>query len=345
MMWSWSRRPVRTEKWSWSASTGAPPSSNSGQRQQPFRWEASLTEVAHRSTSSARPPIEHLRQMYRQLIDSDNLFGSTYALQGTADQLSIVEQLCQTTTGADRHELLVLRAQLGESMAWLTQDQADYEVASQWTDRALEWSMMVNDPLQTAIVLVRKSQLAADVGDGAAALDYAAAIENLAQPETRLPAVAHLCAAHGHALIGGPEASAREYDAARELIESLDLDPSWEWGRWLDHAYVDAQQARSLAVTGDHYGSADLFDRALSAIPEHFPRERGVHLARAARTQAEVGEIERAAALGTSALEAGQIMRSGRIDNELRLLLEELDQVDTVDAVEFRELARSSQLV
>jgi transcriptional regulator with XRE-family HTH domain len=309
----------------------------------------SLGSLLDRGRSSldvaGQTPLEHLHQMYRQLIDSDNLFGSTYALQGTADQLRIVEQLCQTTTGADRRELLVLRAQLGESMAWLTQDQADYETASKWTDRALEWSLMINDPLQTAIVLVRKSQLAADIGDGAAALDYAIAIENLGQPQTRLPAVAHLCAAHGHALIGSNDASAEAYDTARDLIESLDLDPSWEWGGWLDHAYVDAQQARSLVVGGDNDASAVLFDRALSAIPEHFPRERGVHLARAARTQAGAGEFERAATLGTSALETGQIMRSGRIDNELRLLLKELDQVDTVGAIEFRELARSSQLV
>ena len=302
------------------------------------------TPFAAPSASSGATPIEHLQTMYRSLIDSDDLFGSAYALQGTYDQLRIIEQLCENTRGADRQQLLVLRARFAESLAWLNQDQADYETAWQWTDRALEWSHLAGEPSLTAIVLVRKSQLAGDTGDGAAAIDYANAITNLANANTRLPAVASVCAAHGHALIGDSAASDRAYATARQLIASTELEAG-DWGSWLDDSYVDGQQARSLTVTGRHTAAVETFGRAIDNISDGFPRDRGVYLARAARAYFAADERDEAAKLGIEALQTGQMMKSGRIDAELRTLLDEFGPIDTEPVAELRELARTAQLV
>ena len=290
-------------------------------------------------------PIEHLRAMYESLVDSDNLFGSAHALRGTQEQLDIIERIIGDTRSGDRHALVYLRARFAESMAWLTQDQADYDTAWQWTDRALEWSHLAADPALTAIVLTRKSQLAADRGDGATALDYALATLHTAPESTRLPAVAHLCAAHGHALNHDYDQSARAYDAARDLVAGIDLDPEHNWGAWLDHAYIDAQQARSLSVVGRHHQAVDTFIRAIDTIPENYPRERGVHLARAATACSRAGEPQQAATLAVEALQTGLAMRSGRIDHELRLLLEDLQPIEGGAVSEFREFAHAVNLI
>lgn len=289
-------------------------------------------------------PIEHLRLMYRSLVDSDNLFGSAHALPGTHDQLRIVDRLCKDTRGEDRRQLLLLRAQFAESMAWLTQDQAENESAWRWTDRALEWSHLAGDPFLTAIVLVRKSQLAGDSGDGSTALDYATAVEAVAMPGTRLPAVAALCAAHGHALIGDRAESERAYATARDRIANADLDPDKTWGSWLDYAYVDAQEARGMSALGRHDDSILAFNRAIGALPERYPRDRGVHLARAARACSAANEFDEAARLGAEAIEVSKTIKSGRIDSDLISLLQEFESVETESVTEFRELASASAL-
>ena len=42
--------------------------------------------------------------------------------------------------------------------------------------------------------------------------------------------------------------STRAYDNARQLLSSTELDPESDWGPWLDDAYRDAQEARSLSA-------------------------------------------------------------------------------------------------
>ena len=184
-------------------------------------------------------------------------------------------------------------------MAWLRQDQADHHAAWYWSDRALEWSHLAGDPTLTSIVLARKSQLAGDAADGPTALDFAFAAIDQAPAGTRLPVIAQLGIAHGHALAGERDDSARAYDTARQLLDSTDLHPDSAWGAWRDNAYVDAQEARSLSALDRHPLAIEAFGRALESLPEEYPRDRGVYLARA-------GEPEHAANLGVEALQAGR---------------------------------------
>lgn len=128
------------------------------------------------------------------------------------------------------------------------------------------------------------------------------------------------------------------YDLARHLVVTTEIYPELSWGAWLDEAYIDAQEARSLTVLGRHTQATSAFDRALDTLPEGYPRDRGVCLARAAQAYASAGDAEQAAALGVEALKTGQLMGSGRIDRELRSLLEGFQSIDTEPVSEFREL-------
>lgn len=52
------------------------------------------------------------------------------------------------------------------------QDIGDITAAQRWTDRALLWACMTDEPDLTAYVLARKSQLAADTDDGGEAVSW-----------------------------------------------------------------------------------------------------------------------------------------------------------------------------
>lgn len=100
-----------------------------------------------------------------------------------------------------------------------------------------------------------------------------------------------------------------------------------------------------MSVVGRHHEAVDTFIRAIDTIPEQYPRERGVHLARAATAYSRAGEPQQAATLAVEALQTGLAMRSGRIDLELRLLLEELQPLESGAVSEFREFAHAVNLI
>jgi tetratricopeptide (TPR) repeat protein len=288
-------------------------------------------------------PIEHFQRMRAVLIDSDNLFGAGRALPGAYEQLRLLGQLQRAANGADAWAVVDLRAQFAELCAWLNQDLGDNESAWYWTDRALEWSHLTGDQALTTLTLARKSQLAGDVGDATAAVAYAEAAIGLAPAASRLAAAAHAYAAHGHALAGDRDTTARAYDRSSGILASTDEDPRWAWwGGWLDASYIAVHRAGSLLALGDHEAADREYELALAGLPDAYPRDRGVYLARAARARAGIGDVEGSVSLGTQALATAA--RSGRRDRELRQLLDDLAPFDAAPVEELRQLAGLSSV-
>ncbi|GIJ64669.1 helix-turn-helix domain-containing protein [Virgisporangium aurantiacum] len=280
-------------------------------------------------------PIEYLQQIRRVLIDNDNLLGPRVVIPTVEQQIRLMQALRSSVEGGDRRRLVQLQATYAEFAGWLHQDAGSFTAAQYWTDRALEWSHIGRDPDLTTFVLARKAQLAGDMGDPAEALDVGQAAEEAARPGTRLGAIAATYAAHGHALSQDETACAAAYDRARHLIDTTDVDPTVEWGTWLDHAYIDVHQARSTAVLGRHHqddqpsaGGSDAgirlmrqaaegFATAIGRLPAGYHRDRGVYLARQAAAHTGAREPEQAAAVAMRALTVGRQTSSARILNEL----------------------------
>jgi hypothetical protein len=282
-------------------------------------------------------PVVHLQRLRRALVDCDNLLGPVDVVQTVRDHLRLIQRLRRDTTGADRLALLHVQAEYAEFSGWLYQDSGDHRAAEYWTDRALAWSHAAGTPELVAYVMVRKAQLAGDMRDPTEAVDLAEAARGLAPPRSRLWAMGAVYGAHGHALRGDSTACARAYDTAFAVVSDPEENSPRRRGGWLDSAYVQAQQAYSWSVLGDHRAAADGFVKAIRTLPPTFKRDRGVYLSRAAVAQAHSGEPELAAVTGIQAVPIAAATRSGRIYKELSVLDAGLSRWRTVpEVIEFR---------
>jgi hypothetical protein len=117
------------------------------------------------------------------LVRADNLFGPAYVLRLVHEQIELIESLLHDTRDDVRASLLSLGARYAESAAWLHED-ADDQLATFWTSRALEWAHAAGDHLLVAWALFRRSQQAAREGNAVWSIGLAQAAENVA---TRLP--------------------------------------------------------------------------------------------------------------------------------------------------------------
>lgn len=292
---------------------------------------------ALRDTSAyGATPVEHLRRTRRLLIDSDNLLGPRQALDAVRTHVQVIQELQREARGADRRDLTELATQYAEFLSWLHQDSGDTTAASDWLDRALDWSYTVGDRDLTTYVLARKAQLAADTADPAGAVDLAEAAHRMARPRSRPAAVARTYGAYGHALRGESAASERAIDEVRGSLDGIADDPT-PWGVWLNSSYVEIHRARSLQALGRHARAATAFAAAIRLLPDGYHRDRGVYLARQAVSLAAAGSPQHAAATGLRALTVAGETGSGRITTELARLDRSLVRWHPADEVaEFR---------
>jgi tetratricopeptide (TPR) repeat protein len=310
------------------------------------KWANSSSAIRFRpSAVFDQVSIDHFERMRGSIIDSDNLFGPTQVIPAIAGQLELLQRLRQETRDADRRTMSIMQAKYAELAGWLYQDQGDFGPAGYWTDRALEWSHAAQDPELTAFILARRAQLAGDMGDALGALDMGMAAQSLVRPDSRLAAVAATYAAHGYALRGDLDGTERAYDEARHIVDVMRVDPDSPWGVWLDESYIEIARYRSLALLGQYSRAAAGFEAAIDGVSDHYHRDRGVYLARAARAYAGADNPEHAAELGSRALEIGLETKSGRILTELERLNNELATQSAPGVTEFKrtitEVARS----
>ncbi|HEX5115107.1 MAG TPA: helix-turn-helix domain-containing protein [Pseudonocardiaceae bacterium] len=309
---------------------------------QPTMSSATALQAAGATRAPDLNPVEHLQQMRNLLIDSDKIFGPAQVLPTVTQHIELIHTLRRGQRSADQRALLNVHASFAEFAAWLHQDLGDYASAEHWLNRALEWSHGTHDADLTTFILARGAQLAGDLGDPDRVLDLAYAAESMARPGSRLAVIAGTYAGHGHALHRDAHSTHQAYDHARELLADVQDDPDSPWGPWMDSAYIGVQESRSLAAVGEYEAAAQGFQAAIEALPTDYRRERGLHLARAARAYAGIGEVEQSSALGMESLVIGLETRSGRILTELASLDQDLTSWNTPAVAEFRNAMAQS---
>lgn len=114
---------------------------------------------------------------------SDNLFGPAHTLRLAHEQIKLVELLPRDARADIRTPLLSLGAQYTESAAWLHEDAND-QLATFWTSRALEWFHTANDYRLIAWTLFRRSQQVSQRGGTTLSIGLARAAQNTG---SRLP--------------------------------------------------------------------------------------------------------------------------------------------------------------
>lgn len=261
--------------------------------------------------------VAHFEHIYCSLRDTEDIIGSRAIAPFSFQQLAVMEAL--HNSGNAQPGLLAVQSQLAESIAWLYQDQRDWPGAQFWTDRALHWAIAAGGGNLAAHTLARKASIAADMGQGAEAINFANAAINSASPESKLVALATIHRAHAHSLTGDFSASERDYDQAAELVVA-DADPAIRWGWWADQHYLGVQRARSRFQAGKFAESADVTDKVANGFSTRFPRDKAVYKVRAALARAEAGDIAQAARTGSEAIAIGTGTGSARLNHGLRRL-------------------------
>ena len=281
--------------------------------------------------------VEHFRKLRLSLIENDNLFGARGTIGLTEQSIDAMTRLRRAgigdATGLQRMQILY-----AEGAAWLHQDCRNWDRAQYWTDRALEWSHRLGDPYYVAAALIRKAQIANDMGEGAEAVELAEAAERAAPPSTRFGAVAAAFAGWGSALDGNSANSGRSFERARVLADNAVDDSTW--GLFLDDAYIDVHQAHSRVALGDYRGAVEQFESSLRLMQSGYTRDQAVYIARQAIAHAKAGEAEPAAALGTAAMRVGVGTGSERVLHTVRELSNHIDPSSKQpEIVEFRDQA------
>ncbi|MFD3972187.1 DNA-binding protein [Streptomyces cyaneofuscatus] len=289
----------------------------------PAATVATATELADMGS-----PFEHFTQLRRVMIQTDNLIGPRHVLPALQQHLVSLAARRRAARGIDAVKLLSLETRYEELAGWFAQDMGDERTAHGHTAKALDASHITGDADLTAYILARKAQLAVDTGHPADALGLATAARRTARPGTRLEVIAVLHEAHARALLGEGGEAQRAYEAALALLGRADSDDVW--GSWLDTAYINTARARSLAALGDFEQAAAGFDNAIAMLPPAYRRDRGVHLARAARAHAGTGNMSLAARIGAQAVGIAAETGSARIFDQL----DRLDQTLTPAAGE-----------
>lgn len=266
-------------------------------------------------------PVDHFRQMKRVLMDSDNMFGPTRVISTVQQQISIMEGLRPSWRGEDHRALVSVQTQFADLLGWLYQDSGDYANARYWIDRSLEWSHVAREPITTAFTLVRRSQLAADMGHATDAVDAAEAALGMVahQDSPRISGIAATFAAHGHALRGDNSASAHAYDQARETLPHLHADSS-AYALHFDQSYLNVYEGHSMAALEKHTTAASIFESAIANLPTNYHRDQAVYRTWQALAHAGAEDVEQAADLGLKALSITNETDSTRARNELAQL-------------------------
>jgi hypothetical protein len=70
------------------------------------------------------------------------------------DQISIIEGLLPTCTGARRAEFVTLALTYAESAAWLYEDSGQMPAATFWVGRAMEWAHEAGDEFAAGVDVV-----------------------------------------------------------------------------------------------------------------------------------------------------------------------------------------------
>ncbi|WP_159104635.1 hypothetical protein [Plantactinospora sp. BB1] len=268
--------------------------------------------------------VEYFRNVLDQHIRADNLMGPQHLVDVVRAQATLLDEVLSDAEDDIRGDLLVLAYRYNEFAGWLYQDAGDTRNAMHYSDRAMDYALAIDSPTETAYLLMRKSNIANDMGAFDRALGLtSAALRNGSAVSPRVRALVLGQEARAHSLRGRTEEAARALDTAMHEITRPDAEAD-DIASYCTPAYIRIQagncwsdlQAPSLAIP--------IFERALSELPRGLRRDRGLCQTRLASAHAAQGDKENACRVGHQALKTVQSATSARALRGLRQLRERL---------------------
>jgi len=261
--------------------------------------------------------LDYLRSVLAEYMRADNLLGPHHLKSIVAGHLDLISQLLRTARGADRTQLLEIAARFAEFAGWLHQDAGDLAAAAHWSVEAGEYAHELDDPLLTAYVFMRRSNIATDMDDPGSAIGLAEAA--LRHPDRLTPglrAVALRQHAHAAALWNDRDDCVRAIDEA--TAELTAADPAREesdLATYCTPAYIAMETASCWVHLGKPDQAIPIYERSLTDWPDGLERDRGLCLSRLAVAHAIAGnqaETIRVAARASTAVRAAHSARAAK---------------------------------
>jgi tetratricopeptide (TPR) repeat protein len=261
--------------------------------------------------------VGYFRNVFAEHLRADNLMGPHHLVDVVQAQASLLEQMLPNARGSVRRELLTLAFRYSELAGWLYQDACDCDKAMTYTDRSMDYALELGDARESAYALMRKADIAADLGKPDRAIGLAdAALRSSSQVPPRLKALALRVCGRAHARVGNVSECARALDAAYDEI-SRPYDAPDSLTDYCTSSYIGMEAASCWSQLGRFDSAIATFERSLEAWPERLRRDRGLCLARLANAYAGREDIERACDVGRRATEVIRSATSSRALQEL----------------------------
>ncbi|WP_098957706.1 hypothetical protein [Pseudonocardia sp. N23] len=290
--------------------------------------DSSHSDVAGLLTQAIRrnqPPVAVVNYFARQLADHvmlDNLAGPAHLLDTVIGQLRQVELLaeCGATDVAE------VASRYAEFCGWLHQDVGRNGEALRLTSRSVDFAEMAGNLELATYNRMRKANLLAVAGE----LQLAASVAGRALDDAsrHFPHLVPVCLRQ-HALTS---ARLKDEHGARASIErALALTAESVDGSGLatycTTGYVQMEAALCLLVLRLPAEAANVCAEALSTWPSTLVRDRTVCHARHAIALLELREFEEACRTAMLALDGVRSAPSGRVLQQLRLVVNRLHPV------------------
>ena len=292
------------------------------------------TLVGHavRTPEASATLIAHLNRTFNELAKVDNQLGAAAVLAVAESDANLLSTLVGESRGPLRCEVLVLASRFAELCGWLRQDAGDVETAQRWSDRALDFAQELGDPDQLSYVLMRKSNLAIEIGQPARAIGLAeAALRQGVLLTPQLRAVALRQQALGHAMAGEVRPCVNALEAARDEVQGVDTVDAR--AGYVSSAYIGSEAGRCFVQLGQPARAEEVLRAALDAWPTDHERDRGHCLARLSSALLGLKEVDESAEMLMGAITVAGTTSSERLRNEIRCVGHRLSSWRRIDSV------------
>ncbi|HJP79395.1 MAG TPA: helix-turn-helix transcriptional regulator [Pseudonocardiaceae bacterium] len=267
--------------------------------------------------------ISHLL-VARRMINDASSWRRTAALLLAARQLyDVADGLRRAAPrGEFRRRLMFVSAGYAEMCGFFHQQNGNLPKAGHWTAKALQQAQAADDRNLVAYVYARMSALAEAESDVDRVIGLAVAAEREPGISPRVRAFALHQHARGLARRGEAAACLDAMDEAFDLVEHAEPEHSEEYvvGYWVNRYHIATERAGRLLDLGRLREGLDAYQQVRVHWAQICPWLQAAHLAKIAVAQADLGDLDTAAATGFDALVLAEATGSPSVIDELRRL-------------------------
>jgi tetratricopeptide (TPR) repeat protein len=262
--------------------------------------------------------VDYFGNVFAEHLRADNLMGPHHLVDVVRAQTSLLDQMLPGANGSIRSELLMLAFRYNEFAGWLYQDACNPESAMRYTDRAMEYAAELGTSRESAYVLMRKADIAADLDNPDRVVGLTqAALRNPHGVPARAKALILRLRGRAYARLGNTGECARALDAAyEEVIRPVDGPDGLT--DYCTPSYIGIEAANCWSKLGRFDTAIATYERSLPSWPDALRRDQGLCLARLMSAYAGQGDLERASAAGRQAVDVIRSATSSRALNELQ---------------------------